>query len=83
MIATVQVDPLTEFFDGIRSPITRDRYGKQLDIFLRHIGVVGMDLKEEARSFAAKAYSDTQWATYVITEYVSYQKMRAEKGEIS
>jgi hypothetical protein len=33
-MAAVVVEPLTEFFDAIRSPVTKDRYAKRLDIFL-------------------------------------------------
>jgi len=79
---TVAVDPLTEFFDAIKSPMTKDRYEKRLDIFLKHIGSEGSTLKERAADFASKA-QDTKWATSVINDYMRYQKQRAEKGEIS
>ena len=40
-MSTITVDPLTEFFDAIRSPSTKNSYGKKLDQFLKHIGVEG------------------------------------------
>jgi len=76
------VDPLTEFFDAIKTPLTKNKYEKRLDLFLKHIGMEGSTLKERARSFADKA-RDVQWATYVINEYMRFQKERAERGEIS
>jgi hypothetical protein len=83
MEAILEVDPLTEFFESIRSPLTRDRYEHRFDIFLRHIGIDGADLRERASNFAKKAKKDPQWATLSINEYMRYQRERAEKGELS
>ncbi len=80
---TVAVDPLTEFFEAIRSPLTKDRYERRFDLFLNHIGAEGKDLGERAARFAAKARTDAQWATIMINQYMRYQKERTEKGEIS
>ncbi|MCP8317805.1 MAG: hypothetical protein H3Z51_13240 [archaeon] len=81
-MSTITVDPLTEFFDAIKNPLTKDRYTKRLDLFLKHIGIEGSTLKERAKKFADKA-RDTQWATIVINDYMRFQKQRAERGEIS
>jgi hypothetical protein len=83
MEAILEVDPLTEFFESIRSPLTRDRYEHRFDIFLRHIGIDGADLRERASNFAKKAKKDPQWGTLSINEYMRYQRERAEKGELS
>jgi hypothetical protein len=79
----VQTDPLTEFFDAIKSPVTKDRYGKRLDLFLRHIESEGSTFDERAKSFAGRAKADNSWATYVINYYMRFQKERAERKEIS
>ena len=76
------MDPLIEFFDAIKSPVTRRKYEKRLDLFLRHIGIEGDTFEERARSFASKA-RDVQWATMVINDYMRYQKERALRKEIS
>jgi hypothetical protein len=34
METVLGVDPLTEFFEGIHSPLTKDRYERRLDLFL-------------------------------------------------
>jgi hypothetical protein len=81
--STFEVDPLTEFFEAIRSPLTRNRYEKRLDLFFRHIKVDGGDLRQRARAFAAKAKQDSAWATFVINDFMRYEKGRAEKGEIA
>ncbi len=78
----VTVDPLTEFFDAIRSPVTKEKYVGRLDLFLKHIGIEGATFEERARNFASKA-RDQQWATLVINDYMRYQKERAERKEIA
>lgn len=79
----IEVDPLTEFFDAIRNPLTKDRYEKRLDLFFRHIKIEGSSLKERAKNFATRAKKDAQWATFVINEYARFQRGRAEAKEIS
>ncbi len=36
-----EVDPLTEFLDGIKSKSTKNRYIARFDLFLRNIGMEG------------------------------------------
>jgi hypothetical protein len=81
-MSTLAVDPLTEFFDAIRSPLTKDRYEKRLDLFLKHIAMEGSTMKERAGNFAVKA-KDVEWATRTINDYMRFQKERAQKGEIA
>ena len=81
-MSVLPVEPLTEFFDAIRSPLTKDRYEKRLDLFFKHLSIGGSTLRERAKTFASKA-RDIQWATSVINDYMRHQKERAEKGEIS
>ena len=77
-----QVDPLTEFLDGIKSKSTRSRYVPRFDLFLRTIGMEGRNTRERAKNFALKA-RDTDWAYNTINQYMRMQRERAEKGEIS
>ena len=74
---------MTEFFDAIRSPITRHKYEKRLDLFFRDIKTDGSDLEARARSFSRQARSDNQWATQAINGYMRKQKERAERHEIA
>jgi len=80
---SLEVEPLTEFFEAIRSPVTKDRYEKMLDLFFRTTGMKGPDMRTRARNFAAKAKADNQLATITINEYMRKQEERAERKEIS
>src|SRR5579884_2885173 len=70
MESIIELDPLEEFFSAIKNPLTKDRYEKRLRMFF---------------DFLKKAMQDKPefvWATYKINEYMHFQKLRAEKGEI-
>lgn len=44
----------------------------------------GNTLQEKASGFVSQAKKDDgEWATFQINQYMSYQKARAERGEIS
>lgn len=74
---------MQEFYDSIRSPLTKDRYEKRLDLFLRHIKADGATLRQRARAFTNHAKLDPGWATQIINEYMRYQKGRVESGQIA
>ncbi len=83
MLSLIAVEPLTEFLDAIRSPVTKHKYEKRLDLFFKDIGSEEVDLKARARSFTKKAKQDNQWATQIINQYMRKQKERAERKEIA
>ncbi len=77
-----EVDPLTEFLDGIKGKSTKNRYIARFDLFLRNIGMEGDNNKQRSRNFARKA-RDADWAYNTINQYMRNQRERAERGEIS
>jgi hypothetical protein len=84
MESIIELDPLEEFFSAIKNPLTKDRYEKRLRMFFDFLKLEG-DLSKQAKEFLKKAMQDKPefvWATYKINEYMHFQKLRAEKGEI-
>ena len=82
MESVTEVDPLTEFFDAIRNPLTRDRYEKRLALFFNWLKLEG-NLKGQAKIFASQAQHDLKWAAIQINDYMRFQRQRSESGEIS
>jgi integrase len=76
-------EPLTEFFQAIRSPVTKRKYELRLAQFFDYLKLEGKDLKERARVFTARAKKEPEWAQSVVTAFVLEQKDRVEKGEIN
>lgn len=84
MLEVVEIDPLEEFQQAIQNPLTRKNYQNRLALFLDKIGVDGSTLQERARRFVLKSKEDSgEWATFQITQYINFQKSRADKKEIS
>lgn len=75
-------DPLTSFFDGIRSSVTKSKYQARLGDFFRFCDMPGKNLNERARSFAVRA-KDGAWVERVVFDWIRVQKRRAEEKEIS
>ncbi len=48
-------DPLTLFQDAIANQLTRDRYEKRLDQFLKFLNTLGETLQVRAEYFAVQA----------------------------
>ena len=85
MESLAELDPLTEFFDSIKNELTKTYYTRRLKQFFDFIKLTG-DLKAQAREFTKKSKEASQgplWSTQSINEYMRFQKLRAEKGEIS
>jgi hypothetical protein len=78
-----QIDAMQEFRDSIANPLTRRNYENRVVVFLSSIDVGTGTLQEKATRFVEKARKDAAWATREIGAYMNYQKMRADKNQIS
>jgi len=82
MEIVLAIDPLTEFFSAIKSPLTKRNYEKDIRRFFESSEFEGT-LKEQASAFTTKAKSDPQWATAIINQFILSQKERVQAGEIT
>ena len=75
-------NPMDAFFYAIRSPLTKQRYVKNLDHFFRTIGMKGT-LEEKAFSFIEQGKNNgNSWIFAHVMNYMSLHKKRVEKKEI-
>ena len=51
-------------------------------MFFDFIGLKGT-FEEKAKQFTVKGRDDTNWAFYSVMQFISYQKERADRNEIS
>jgi hypothetical protein len=82
-VQELQTDPLKEFYDAIRSPVTRRKYELRLAQFLDYAGAKGDTLSAKARDFTEMARKDYDRTTFTINSFLQEQKARAEAGEIN
>ena len=75
-------NPMDAFFYAIRSPLTKQRYVKNLDYFLSTVGMKGT-LDEKASSFIEQGKNNgNSWIFAHVMNYMSFHKERVEKKEI-
>lgn len=70
------------FLYAIKSEETKEKYMRRLCLFFEFIGLEGT-LEEKARQFAVKGREDANWAFASLMKFITYQKDRAERKEIS
>lgn len=82
-----EIRPSIEFYDAIRSPITKGRYKSRFELFPNYLAQKGERRGEQfevqANSFASKAMHDTNWEKSVMIGLMRYLKERAEHSETS
>ena len=72
----INKNPMTIFTESKR------QYPRQFKIFLDYLRLEG-NIEEQAEQFYLKAIENQQWAEDALMNFVSYQKERSKKGEIS
>src|SRR5919112_2557487 len=75
-------NPMTIFTYGVKAPESKRQYPRRLKIFLDYLRLEG-NLGEQAEQFYSKAIENPQWAEDALMDFISYQKERSKKGEIS
>src|SRR5919106_1228448 len=75
-------NPMTIFTYALKAPESKRQYPRRLKIFLDYLRLEG-NLGEQAEQFYSKAIENPQWAEDALMDFISYQKERSKKGEIS
>jgi integrase len=74
------MDPLREFRDALRNPLTRRYYERRLAKFFNFLGLPG-DLENQARIFVERA--DPNYLRESIYSFILAQRERVERKEIT
>ena len=74
-------DPLQNFLYALKAPDSKRQYPRRLEYFFDYLGLQG-NLKEKCLAFYSQAKTDTRWTQFQLMQYIDYQKLRVEKGEI-
>jgi len=75
-------EPIEIFLYAIRAEETKRGYTAKLKVFFDYIGLKGK-LSEQAKETVVKARKDTNWALASIMQFMTYQKERVERKEIT
>ena len=70
------------FLYALKASETRRQYPRRLKVFLDFLKLDGT-LEQQSKEFLEKAKQNPQWAQNSLMQFISLQKERARKGEIS
>lgn len=79
---TIEQDPIANFTYAIKASGTRRHYLAKLKAFFDFTGLEG-DLDLQSRDFIKRTLRDSNWALASLIKFLTYQKERAERKEIT
>ena len=82
-MSKMESEPMQIFLYAIKSPETKRHYVRRLNDFFDFVNLSG-SLDEKSKKFMAKIKrKGNSWALASFMKYITYQKERADRGEIS
>jgi hypothetical protein len=79
----VNIDPYTMFLHAMKSPVTKVKYSRRLEMFFDFLKIPGESLKEKCLTFVNNGKNNVNWVFTNILKFVLFHKERIHKKEIS
>ena len=79
----VRIDPYNLFLHAMKSPVTKKKYSRRLEMFFDFIKIPGESLEERCLTFVNNGQSNVNWVFTNILKFVLFYKQRIDKKEIS
>lgn len=80
---SIRIDPYTMFLHAMKSPVTKGKYSRRLEMFFDFLKIPGECLKEKCLTFVNNGQSNVNWVFTNILKFVLFHKERIHKREIS
>jgi hypothetical protein len=71
------------FLHAMKSPVTKKKYSRRLEMFFIFIKIPGRNLKEKCLTFINNGKKNANWVFTNILKFVLFHKERIHKKEIS
>ena len=81
--SSIRIDPYTMFLHAMKSPVTKAKYSRRLEMFFDFLKIPGESLKEKCLTFVNNGQSNINWVFTNILKFVLFHKERIHKKEIS
>ena len=78
-----RIDQYTMFLHAMKSPVTKTKYSRRLEMFFDFLKIPGENLKEKCLTFVNNGQSNINWVFTNILKFVLFHKERIHKKEIS
>ena len=79
----VSIDPYISFFHAMKSPLTKKKYSRRLEMFFNFIKIPGESLEERCLTFVNNGKDNVNWVFTNILKFVLFYKQRIDRKEIS
>jgi hypothetical protein len=79
----VRIDPYSLFLHAMKSPVTKKKYSRRLEIFFNFIKIPGESMEEQCLTFINNEKNNVNWVFTNILQFVLFHKERIHKKEIS
>ncbi|HYZ95148.1 MAG TPA: hypothetical protein VE524_00890 [Nitrososphaeraceae archaeon] len=81
---SVRIDPYSLFLHAMKSPVTKKKYSRRLEMFFDFIKIPGENLEERCLTFVNSGKNNNvNWVFTNILKFVLFYKERINKKEIS
>ena len=80
---SIRIDPYTMFLLAMKSPVTKAKYSRRLEMFFDFLKISGENLKEKCLTFVNSGQNDINWVFTNILKFVLFHNQRIHKKEIS
>ncbi len=80
---SVNIDPYTMFLHAMKSPVTRTKYSRRLEMFFDFLKLPGETIDGKCLTFANNGRNNVNWVFSNILKFVLFHKERIHKKEIS
>ena len=80
---SLNVNPYTLFLHAMKSPITKKKYSRRLEMFFDFLKIPRESLEERCLYFVNNGRNNINWVFTNILKFVLFYKERIDKKEIS
>jgi integrase len=79
----LRIDPYSLFLHAMKSPVTKKKYCRRLEMFFDFIKIPGENFEERCLTFINNGKDNVNWVFTNILKFVLFYKQRIDKKEIS
>ena len=76
---SMNIDPYTMFLHAMKSPVTKKKYSRRLEMFFDFIQIPGENIDERCLTFVNNGRDNINWVFTNILKFVLFHKERIHK----
>ncbi|MGE5634501.1 MAG: hypothetical protein ACM3VV_04670 [Deltaproteobacteria bacterium] len=78
----LKINPYTLFLHAMKSPVTKKKYSRRLEMFFNFIKIPGESLEEQCLTFVNNGRHNVNWVFTNVLKFVLFYKERIDKKNL-